>query len=231
MEGIEGNVSELDFFHKAPSAIIGDGDAIVLPPANATIFHHELELGVVIGKRARNVAADKAMETVFGYTILQDASARGILANRQMSFFWSKNWDTFAPIGPYLVTADEIPDPHQLEVRLWVNDELRQDYNTSDMAHRIPTLIARASEMSTLFPGDLIATGCNRQGLGPMQDGDTMVQQITGLGRLTTRVTDPLKRVWPHGIDAEFADFVRKPPAQRGKMGPPRIVPARSGNA
>jgi 2-keto-4-pentenoate hydratase/2-oxohepta-3-ene-1,7-dioic acid hydratase in catechol pathway len=223
-EGIEGNVSELDFFHKSPSAIIGDGDTMVLPRAQVTIFHHELELGIVVGKNSKNVPTERAMDSVFGYTIFQDGSARGILANGQMSFFLSKNWDTFAPIGPFLVTADEIPDPHKLQVRLWVNGELRQDYNTSDMAHRIPVLIARASEINTLLPGDIIAAGCNRQGLGPMQDGDTMVQEIGGLGRLTTPVIDPLKREWPPGIDAEFAEFVRKPPAQRGKMGPPRIV-------
>lgn len=228
MEGIEGNVSELDFFHKSPSAIIGDGDTMVLPAAKATIFHHELELGVVIGKTVKNASPVDAMKNVFGYTIFQDASARGIFLNGQMSFFYSKNYDTFAPIGPMLVTADEVEEPHQLQVRLWCNGELRQDYSTDDMAHRIPILIAKASELNTLVPGDIIATGCNRQGLGPMQDGDTLVQEIEKLGRLTTHVIDPLKRLWPHGIDAEFADWVRKPSAQRGKMGPPRIVPASS---
>ena len=195
-----------------------------MPQVKVTIFHHELELGVVIGQTSKDVPPERAMDNVFGYLIFQDASARGILVNGVMSFFPSKNWDTFAPIGPYLVTADEIPDPHGLQVRLWVNGELRQDYNTGDMAHRIPILISRASEINTLLPGDIIATGCNRQGLGPMQEGDVMVQEIDGLGRMTTPVTDPLKRQWPRGIDAEFAEFVRRPPAQRGKMGPPRIV-------
>ncbi|TWB87820.1 2-keto-4-pentenoate hydratase/2-oxohepta-3-ene-1,7-dioic acid hydratase in catechol pathway [Bradyrhizobium macuxiense] len=227
-EGIEGNVSELDFFHKSPSAVIGDGETLVLPRANVTIVHHELELGVVIGKTCKDVSENDALQMVFGYTIVQDGSARGLLTNGQMSFFTQKSWDTFAPIGPMIVTADEISDPHELQVRLWANGELRQDYNTSDMAHRIPRLIATASTFNTLYPGDIIATGCNRQGLGPMQDGDVIVQEITGLGKLTTLVSDPLKRKWPYGIDAEFADFVRKPRSQRGSMGPPRIVPAGS---
>lgn len=225
-EGIEGNISDLEFFHKSPSAIIGDGEAMVLPDVDLTIVHHELELGVVIGKTCSNVPIDEAMDYVFGYTIVQDGSARGRLLNGKISFFTQKNWDTFAPIGPAITTADEIADPHDLQVRLWANGELRQDYNTSDMAHRIPTLIAEASTYNTLVPGDIIATGCNRQGLGPMQDGDEVVQQITGLGVLRTRVSDPRKRRWPAGIDIEFADFVTKPREKRGAIGAPRMVPA-----
>ena len=226
MEGLEGNVSELEFFHKSPSAIIGDGDTMVLPSVELTIVHHELELGVVIGRSTRNATLNNAMASVFGYTIFEDGSARGITRNGQMTFFDQKSCDTFAPIGPVIVTADEIPDPHNLQVRLWANGELRQDYNTSDMAHRVPSLIVQASAVNTLLPGDIIATGCNRQGLGPLQNGDEIVQEITGIGRLTNRVSDPLRRSWPYGIDAEFAEWVLKPRAQRGKMGPPRIVPA-----
>ncbi|GGI25719.1 MULTISPECIES: fumarylacetoacetate hydrolase family protein [Bradyrhizobium] len=227
-EGIEGNISDLEFFHKSPSAIIGDGDTMILPKVEVTIVHHELELGVVIGKTCKDVSESEALDYVFGYTIVQDGSARGILSNGQMSFFTQKNWDTFAPLGPLVVTKDEVRDPHDLQVRLWANGELRQDYHTSDMAHRIPALIHKASMFNTFFPGDIIATGCNRQGLGPMQHGDTIVQEITGLGRLTTLVEDPLKRSWPYGVDAEFADFVKKPRTQRGALGPPRIVPANS---
>lgn len=226
MEGIPGNISDLEFFHKSPSAVIGDGDAMVLPDADVTIVHHELELAVVIGTTCSNVSEAEAMDQVFGYTIIQDGSARGILLNGAMSFFPMKNWDTFAPMGPVIVTADEIADPHDLQVRLWANGELRQDYNTSDMAHRIPALISQASRYNTLVPGDVIATGCNRQGLGPMQQGDLFVQEIDGIGRLTTPVTDPRRRSWPHGIDIAFAEYVRTPRAERGKMGPPRIAPA-----
>lgn len=228
MEGIPGNISDLEFFHKSPSAIIGNDDTIVLPSVETTIVHHELELGIIIGKPTRNATEANAMESVFGYTIFQDVSARGILRNGLMVFFNQKNWDSFAPIGPAIVTADEIDDPHNLQVQLWANGELRQDYNTSDMAHRIPSLIVQASQINTLLPGDIIATGCNRQGLGPLQDGDEIVQAITGLGTLSNRVHDPLGRKWPYGIDAEFADFVSKPREERGKMGPPRIVPAAS---
>lgn len=227
MEGIEDNISDLEFFHKSPSAIIGDGDTMVLPDVDVSIVHHELELGVVIGTPCSNVSVEDAMDYVFGYTIVQDGSARGILLNGRISFFTQKNWDTFAPIGPAITTADEIADPHNLQVRLWANGELRQDYNTSDMAHRIPALIAAASTYNTLVPGDIIATGCNRQGLGPLQDGDEIVQQITGLGILRTHIADPRKRSWPAGIDIEFADFVSKPRAQRGAMGDPHMVPAR----
>lgn len=228
MEGVEGNISELDFFLKSPSAIIGDKGVIVLPDVDFSVVHHELELAIVIGKAVRAATLDNAMESVFGYTIFQDCSARGIMRNGVMAIFSQKCWDSFAPMGPAIVTADEIPDPHDLDVRLWVNGELRQNYNTSDMAHRIPSVIVEASMINTLMPGDVIATGCNRQGLGPLQQGDEIVQEITGLGRLTNFVEDPLARKWPYGIDAEFADFVRKPPAERGRLGPPRIVPARS---
>jgi 2-keto-4-pentenoate hydratase/2-oxohepta-3-ene-1,7-dioic acid hydratase in catechol pathway len=193
-----------------------------------TIVHHELELGVVIGRRTRNATLETAMGSVFGYTIFQDVSARGILRNGQMPFFNQKNWDTFAPIGPVITTADEIADPHDLQVRLWANGELRQDYSTSDMAHRIPALIVQASQVNTLMPGDIIATGCNRQGLGPLQAGDEILQEITGIGQLVNRVVDPLGRSWPYGIDIEFAEFVSKPRDQRGALGPPRIVPAAS---
>jgi 2-keto-4-pentenoate hydratase/2-oxohepta-3-ene-1,7-dioic acid hydratase in catechol pathway len=226
MEGIAGNVSELEFFHKSPSAVIGDGDTLELPDAELVIVHHELELGVVIGKAARNVGEAEAMDHVFGYTIIQDGSARGVFSKNNYSWFSQKSWDTLAPLGPVIATADEIADPHDLQVRLWSNGELRQDYSTSDMAHRIPTLIRRASQVNTLLPGDIIACGCNRQGLGPLQHGDTVVQEISGIGQLTTHVTDPRGRQWPHGIDVEFAEYVKKPRAERGLPQPPRILPA-----
>lgn len=225
MEGVPGNISELEFFHKSTSAIIGDGDTMILPDVDVTIVHHELELAVVIGKTCSNVTESEAMDYVFGYTLIQDGSARGILTNGQISFFTQKNWDTFSPLGPAILTADEVADPHNLQVRLWANGELRQNYNTSDMAHRIPALIKEASRFNTLFPGDIIATGTNRQGLGPMQHGDTFVQEVAEIGQLTTHVTDPRKREWPHGIDIEFAEYVRKPRLERGRPKPPRIVP------
>lgn len=228
-EGVEDNVSEIDFFHKSPSAIIGDGDTMVIPSFDFTIIHHELELGVVIGRKARNVPEDKALDHVFGYLIFQDASGRGINPNGANSWLFHKSFDTFAPIGPMIVTRDEIPDPQNLQVRLWANGELRQDYHTSDMAHSVARQVSVASQLNTLYPGDLMATGCNRQGLGPMQHGDVIVQEIDGLGTLTTLVEDPQRRSWPYGIDVEFAEFTKIPRQRRTrKLGPPRIVPAAS---
>ena len=97
-------------------------------------------------------------------------------------FFLGKCWDTFAPMGPALVTADEIADPQNLQVRLWNNDEPRHDFPTSDMAHRLPELISEFSKITTLEPGDVIATGVNHQQIGPVQDGDVIRMEIEGLG-------------------------------------------------
>ncbi|MEE8419599.1 MAG: fumarylacetoacetate hydrolase family protein, partial [Dehalococcoidales bacterium] len=104
--------------------------------------------------------------------------------------------DTFAPIGPYLVTADEVPDPHKLQVRLWNNGQLMQNYNTDDMAHQIPRCIEWITSIHTLEPGDIVATGTNHGGLNPFQDGDQIEIETEGLGRLHIRVKDSLKRTW-----------------------------------
>src|SRR6201981_2899692 len=115
----------MNAFMKSPSAIIGDGDTMILPDMAATIFEGEAELAVVIGKRASHVKAGAAMDYVFGYTNFIDGSARGLPPPGNV-FFQMKSRDTFAPIGPYLVTKDEIADPHKLQIRLWVNGELKQ---------------------------------------------------------------------------------------------------------
>jgi len=185
----------INAFNKSPNAVIGPGDTIELPPDEASIFEHEAELGIVIGKAAKNVKAANAFEHIFGYVNFIDVSARGLGGN---SFFWGKSWDTFAPIGPVLVTADEVTDPQNLQVKLWVNGELRQDYTTQDMAHKIPRAIEWVSSIATLEPGDVIATGTNHAGLGPLQDGDKMDMEIDGLGMLSgLKVSDPKKRSWP----------------------------------
>ncbi len=200
---------EQDFFLKSPSSIIGDRDTIELPQANATIFHHEAELAVVIGKTTSEVTKERAMESVFGYVPFIDVSARGLMPGGRRSFFLMKSWDTFGPMGPFLVTADEIPDPQNLHVQLRVNDALRQDFNTSDMGHSVSEIIEFLSSVTTLEPGDVIATGTNHQGLGALQDDDEVVMEIEGLGTLTVYVKDPLKRDWPRGIDEEMARRVR----------------------
>jgi 2-keto-4-pentenoate hydratase/2-oxohepta-3-ene-1,7-dioic acid hydratase in catechol pathway len=108
----------------------------------------------------------------------------------------ARSRDTFAPIGPYLVTADEVPDPHRLQVRLWVNGVLKQNFNTSDMAHRIPRCLEWVTSIHTMEPGDLLATGTNHRGLSAFQNDDLIELETEGLGRLRVHVRDDLKRTW-----------------------------------
>src|ERR671918_1392147 len=196
----------LDAFLKSPTAVIGNGDICELPAAPATVFHHEPELALVIGKTATKVSQEEAMSYVFGYCNFLDMSARGLRGAVGNSFFLGKCWDTFAPMGPALVTADEIADPQNLRIRLWNNDEPRHDFPTSDMAHPIRELIAEFSKITTLEPGDVIATGVNHQQIGAVQDGDRIRMEIEGFGPpLVIQIRDPLKREWPRGIDTDMA--------------------------
>ena len=208
----------LDAFLKSPTAVIGSGDTCELPPAPASVFHHEPELAFVIGKTASKVEQEDALSYIFGYTNFLDMSARGLQGAVGNSFFLGKCWDTFAPMGPALVTADEINDPQNLQVRLWNNDEPRHDFPTSDMAHRIPELISEMSKITTLEPGDVIATGVNHQHIGAIQNGDVLRMEIEGLGPpLLISVSDPSGREWPRGIDKAFAEMVvAGAPAKRG---------------
>ena len=199
----------LDAFLKSPTAVIGNGDTCELPPAPASVFHHEPELAFVIGKTASKVEQDDALSYIFGYTNFLDMSARGLQGAVGNSFFLGKCWDTFAPMGPALVTADEIDDPQDLQVRLWNNDEPRHDFPTSDMAHKIPELISEMSKITTLEPGDVIATGVNHQHIGAVQNGDVLRMEIEGLGPpLIINVSDHSGREWPRGIDTEFAAMI-----------------------
>jgi 2-keto-4-pentenoate hydratase/2-oxohepta-3-ene-1,7-dioic acid hydratase in catechol pathway len=185
----------MNAFHKSPSAVIGDGDTMVLPDVPATIFEGEAELAVIIGQRCSNVPAAEAMNVVFGYTNLIDGSARG-LPPPGSGFYQMKSRDTFCPIGPFVVTADEVPDPQALTVRLWNNGQLMQDFRTSDMAHKIPECIEFVSSVHALEPGDILATGTNHRGLNPFMDGDRIELEIGPLGRLHVSVRDDLKRAW-----------------------------------
>lgn len=194
-DGTRSEPAPINAFQKSPSSIIGDGDTMTLPDVPATIFEGEAELALVIGKRATRVSAADAMDYVFGYLNFIDGSARGMRPAEQ-SFYQMKSRDTFAPIGPIIVTADEVPDPHNLQVRLWINNELKQNFNTSDMAHKIPRCIEFISAIHTLEPGDIIATGTNHRGLHPFQDGDRVELETEGLGRLRIQVRDDLKRTW-----------------------------------
>ena len=182
-------------FLKSPTAVIGQGDTAELPPAGARVFHFEPELSVIIGKTTTRVSQSEAMDYIFGYTHFIDGSARGLPGG----FFLGKSWHTFAPMGPALVTADEIADPNQLQVRLWVNDNLRHDFSTNSMARFIPEVLEEVTKVLTLEPGDIVATGTHHYGLAPIQDGDKLRMEIEGLGpALTINVHDPLKRTsWP----------------------------------
>jgi 2-keto-4-pentenoate hydratase/2-oxohepta-3-ene-1,7-dioic acid hydratase in catechol pathway len=161
------------------------------------------------------------MDYVFGYTNFIDGSARNVttLGN---SFYMVKSRASFAPIGPYLVTADEIKDPQKLQVRLWNNGELKQNYNTDDMANKIPRIIEWISSIHDLEPGDLIATGTNHRGLHAFQNGDTIDMEIDGLGKLTVKVRDDLKRTWARETRLERAEKGLKgfTPQLSGKYAP-----------
>jgi 2-keto-4-pentenoate hydratase/2-oxohepta-3-ene-1,7-dioic acid hydratase in catechol pathway len=168
-------------FLKAPSSIVGPEATIELPfPDRRT--DHEVELGVVIGRTARNVAMADAMAHVFGYTGVMDITVRG---DEDRST--RKSFDTFTPVGPVLVTADEIPDPHALDLQLWVNGERRQHGNTRDMIWNVPKLIEYASHVMTLNPGDLLSTG-TPDGVGPLRPGDQVTMEVERVGRLSVRV-------------------------------------------
>jgi 2-keto-4-pentenoate hydratase/2-oxohepta-3-ene-1,7-dioic acid hydratase in catechol pathway len=204
-------VSPMWGFLKNPEAVIGHGDTLVLPKLDANIFHHEPELVVVMGKSGKDIDPANAMDYVFGYTAGVDGSAReGATGSNGGGTRLGKNFDTFAPLGPWIVTKDEIPDPHKLTVRLSVDGELRGDYNTDDMAHQIPEAIEFFSSFMTVRPADLLFTGTNHQGLGAMQDGDHIELEIEKIGEFGFYVSDPLKRTWTKGVDDETARAVRE---------------------
>jgi 2-keto-4-pentenoate hydratase/2-oxohepta-3-ene-1,7-dioic acid hydratase in catechol pathway len=194
-DGTLAKPAPLNAFHKASTAIIGPGDTMVLPDVPATIFEGEAEMAVVIGKRATSVPAAQAMDHVFGYINFIDGSARGLPPAGNV-FFQMKSRDTFAPIGPYLVTKDEITDPQKLPIRLWVNGELKQSFNTDDMANSIARCIEWVTSIHTLDPGDILATGTNHRGLSSVIDGDVVELETEGLGRLRFNIRDDLKRTW-----------------------------------
>jgi 2-keto-4-pentenoate hydratase/2-oxohepta-3-ene-1,7-dioic acid hydratase in catechol pathway len=178
-------------FLKPPSAIIGPEQAIVIPPGAGNIFP-ELELGVVIGKKARNLKKEEAFEAVFGYTIILDVTARSYGSGKGMqgTRCVRKGFETFAPVGPWIATRDEIDDPHNLSMRLWVNGELRQSARTDAMVNGVAELVSFLSQVSTLLPGDLIATGnpdapAFQKQLGP---GDTLKAEIEGIGSMSLLV-------------------------------------------
>jgi len=194
-DGTRAEPAPINAFHKSPSAVIGCDDTMVLPDVPATVFEGEAEVALVIGRRASHVKAADAMNYIFGYVNFIDGSARG-LPPAGNTFYQMKSRDTFAPMGPYIVTADEIADPHNLQIRLWVNGTLKQNFNTSDMAHKIPRCIEWVTSIHALEAGDVLATGTNHRGLSSFQDGDVVELETEGLGRLRINVRDDLKRTW-----------------------------------
>jgi 2-keto-4-pentenoate hydratase/2-oxohepta-3-ene-1,7-dioic acid hydratase in catechol pathway len=201
-DGTRKEPAPINAFLKSPNSVIGDGDTMVLPDVPAGVFEGEAELAVVIGKRGYQIKAADAMGYIFGYTNFIDGSARSLLPPGN-TFYQMKARETFAPIGPYIVTADEIPNPQKLQVRLWNNGQLKQNYNTDDMAHNIARCIEFVSSIHTLQPGDILATGTNHRGLHAFQDGDRVELEVDGLGRLRVTVRDDLKRTWPRDTRLE----------------------------
>ena len=204
-DGTRDAPAPINAFHKSPNSVIGPGDTMILPDVPATIFEGEAEMALVIGKRASRVRQEDAFDYVFGYLNFIDGSARGLPPSGN-TFYQMKSRATFAPLGPWLVTADEVQDPHQLPVRLWVNQELKQNFNTNDMTHKIPRIIEWVTSVHDLEPGDVIATGTNHRGLSAFQDRDSVRMEIEGLGILQFSIKDGLNRTWARTTRLEMAE-------------------------
>lgn len=173
-------------FLKAPSSLIGAGDDIRYPAESGWV-EHEMELGVVIGQWAHNVAEREAMAYVAGFLAFDDISARDVAVREQNRLDRGKGFDTFGVMGPWLVTPEEIPDPYRLEIVLKVNGQIRQQGSTKDMIYSIAEQIAWLSRAMTLYPGDIISTG-TPAGTGRIQPGDLVEGTVTGLGWQRNRV-------------------------------------------
>lgn len=192
----------LNLYIKNPDAVIGPDDQIVLPNLTEPwIFMHEAELGIVIKGPVKDVSRADWRTAVFGYTGVIDVSARGAGRATWGAVSWmGKSFDTFAPVGPWITTADEIPDPQDLRVRFWNDGELRHNYTTEDMEHGVAEIIELVTSAMTLHSGDLIACGTNHEGLGAVQDGEKLDFEVERVGRMSLTVSDPLRRRWERGV-------------------------------
>jgi 2-keto-4-pentenoate hydratase/2-oxohepta-3-ene-1,7-dioic acid hydratase in catechol pathway len=203
-----------EFFLKTPLAVVGPDEPVVLDPVVTRKLDYEVELGVVIGKPGRHIPRERALEHVFGYTVANDVTARDRQAvpHPEGGFEYrlgpGKNFDTAAPIGPWIVTREEVPDPHRLGLRTYVNGQLRQNNTTEKMIWDVPTVISFFSDFYTLQPGVLIETGTpggtawatdpeiggrayEREDLirsGYLQPGDVVTVEIDGIGSLTNPI-------------------------------------------
>ncbi len=180
-------------FSKAPSCLVGAYEDVVVPWGLSEEIDYEAELGVIIGRRGRNIPVDSANDYVWGYTVINDITARD-LQSRHKQWLLGKSIDTFCPMGPSIVSADEL-DAHDLELSCWVNGELRQQANTRDLIFDVPTIVAVASASMTLEPGDIIATG-TPAGVGIGFDppkflarNDVVKVSISGIGTIENRIT------------------------------------------
>lgn len=180
-----------NIFLKPPSCIAGPEDNIVIPK-NADSIFPELELCVVIGKQVRNITKAQVYDAIFGYTIMLDVTARGYGLSKNLSGTRNvrKGFETFAPIGPWITTRDEIADPHNLSMKLWINGELKQSAKTDAMINDIPTLVSFLSEVTTLYPGDLITTGNpdSPEFQEKLKPGDRLTAEIEGIGAMNLGV-------------------------------------------
>jgi 2-keto-4-pentenoate hydratase/2-oxohepta-3-ene-1,7-dioic acid hydratase in catechol pathway len=183
------------FFLKSSNTICGPGDPIILPP-NSLQVDYEAELAVVIGKRGRGIAEERAAEHIAGYMLLNDVSARD-MQSQDKQWFRGKSCDTFAPCGPWIVTRDEIPDPHKLAISLTLNGETMQAANTGDMIFKIPFLVSYLSQSLTWEAGDILSTG-TPSGIGAsrtppvfLKAGDTVSITVEQIGTLTNPVRSP----------------------------------------
>jgi 2-keto-4-pentenoate hydratase/2-oxohepta-3-ene-1,7-dioic acid hydratase in catechol pathway len=206
-------------FIKLSTAVIGPGDPIVIPPSDDVIHRgsgegdlrfaeygfavdYEVELGVVIGKRAKNVRADDGLDYVFGYTVINDVSSRSVQLNFGQADL-GKSFDTFCPMGPWIVTRDELPDVAGVQLKAEVNGEVRQDASVSDQLFPPPVAIEWLSSIITLEPGDVLSTG-TPAGIGAfrepplfLQPGDTVTVSASGVGSITNPVVAGERRTRP----------------------------------
>jgi 2-keto-4-pentenoate hydratase/2-oxohepta-3-ene-1,7-dioic acid hydratase in catechol pathway len=197
--GREYRANTQGFFLKPPSSLSGPSDPIVLPLNAGRRIDHECELGIIVGREGRDVHRDDWAPYVFGYTLLIDAVIRG-----KEERVARKAFDSFCPVGPWIVTADELGDPSALQGTLWVNGEVRQDANTRDLVLDVPGMIEMASSVMTLYPGDIIAAG-TPEGVGPIVAGDKVRITFEKIGTMDLDVVQ--------GDTGKYSLFT-KPPAQ-----------------
>jgi len=174
---------EQGFFMKSPASLIGSAEAIIIPDRPGRTFHHECEIATIIGIGGNDIPAELALDHIFGYACLIDVTMRGA-GERVMR----KSFDTFCPVGPWITTADEVGPPDDIDMRLWVNGELRQHAIANEMVVGIREQVAMCSSVTRLEPGDIIASG-TMSGVGPLVPGDTVEITIARVGSMKLAVT------------------------------------------